>query len=301
MSKTKSLYDVLGVASSATDEQLRASYRKLARKFHPDVNPGDEKAEERFKEIASAYEVLSSKDKRKAYDEFGEESLRGGFDPQQARAYDQWKERREQGGRPFESEYINLEDLFGGNMGGRAYVSARGADIYAVAELDLAQVAHGAEVSVNTPGSSKPTRVRIPQGADTGSTIRLKGMGGPGVGKGPNGDLLIETRVRPHPLVTRDGLDLTLRVPITLSEAINGASIEVPTFDGSVKVSVPKGSQNGVKLRLRGRGLKRKDKQGDFYVELDVRMPDKSSPEFEESLRASDALYSHPIRSEVQL
>jgi curved DNA-binding protein len=301
MNSEKTPYKILGVAKGATEGEIRSAYRKLAREYHPDVNPGDRKAEERFKEIAGAYEVLSDASKRKAYDEFGEDSLRGGFDPEQARAYNQWKDRRERSGRPFHNEYVDLEDLFGGAFGGRAYASARGADIHAVAELELAQVVNGTEVSIQLPGSSKPTRVRIPAGAETGSTIRLKGRGGPGLGEGPSGDLVIETRVKPHPRVRRNGLDLTMRVPVTLSEAYSGASIEVPTFSGKVKVTVPAGSQSGTKLRLRNKGIARKEKKGDFYVELELRLPRDENEELKEALRKSEALYAEPVRAGLSL
>ncbi len=263
-----------------------------------------------IKAIASAYEVLSDAEKRKAYDEFGEDALRGGFDAEQARGYSQWKGRREQSGRPFEREYVDLEDLFGGAFAGQAYSSGfgaggqpkmRGQDIYAIAEMELAQVVEGAEVAINVPGASKPTRVRIPMGAQTGDTIRLRGKGGPGMGGGPAGDLIIETRVRPHAKVQRDGLNLTLRLPITLSEAYNGATIEVPTFSGSVKVKVPERTQNGTKLRLKNKGIRRKDKRGDFFVELELRLPEKEDAEFAEQLRKSEELYAAPPRKELRL
>tara|TARA_R110002096_G_scaffold350395_2_gene543440 strand:- start:10127 stop:11053 length:927 start_codon:yes stop_codon:yes gene_type:complete len=307
---SRDLYEILGVARDASAEDLRASYRKLARKYHPDVNPGDKEAEESFKAIASAYEVLSDDAKRKSYDEFGDDALRGGFDPEQARAYSDWKGRREQTGRPFEREYVDLEDLFGGAFAGQAYSggfgsggrqSMRGQDIYAIAEMELAQVATGTEVSISAPGASKATRVRIPMGAKTGDTIRVRGKGGPGAGGGKPGDLVIETRVRPHPKVRRDGLNLTMRVPLTLSEAYNGANIEVPTFSGAVNVTVPPRTQNGAKLRLRGKGLRRKDKEGDFFVELELRLPEKEDAEFAELLRKSDELYVEPPRKELQL
>jgi curved DNA-binding protein len=296
-------YDVLGVAKSASDDEIRKAYRKLARKYHPDVNPGDREAESQFKRIATAYEILSDADKRKAYDEFGADSLKSGFDPEQARAYNEWKVRRERGGHPFEQEYINLEDLFGGF--GAAYRAhqrpQKGADIYAIAELDLRQVVSGTEVSITTPGASKPIRVRIPAGADTGSTIRLKGKGGPGAAGGPDGDLVIETRVHPHPLVERDGLDLTLRVPVTFREAYCGAKIEVPTFTGTVTVTVPPRSQNGTRLRLRGKGIERKGKSGDFYVELQLRVPEREDAELASALADSDSLYDAPVRAGLQL
>ncbi len=298
----KNPYTTLGIKKGASEDEIRTAYRKLARKFHPDVNPGDRSAEERFKTIASAYEVLSDKDKRSAYDEFGDDGLKTGFDPEQARAYNQWKDRRQESGRPFSNEYVNLEDLFGGGgFGGPTYGPQRGQDIYAVAELDLAQVVLGTEVSLQIPGNSKPTRIRIPAGAETGSQIRLRGRGGPGVAKGPRGDLVIETRVRPHPIVSRDGLNLTLALPITLSEAYKGAVVDVPTFAGSVKLTIPPQSQNGQKLRLRNKGISRKKKQGHMYVKLEVTMPDKASPEFSKRIEQSDALYSHPVRSDLRL
>ncbi len=298
--KKKSPYDILGLAADASAKDIRSTYRKLAREFHPDVNPGDRVAEERFKEIASAYEVLSDEAKRKAYDEFGDDSLRGGFDPEQAREYEKWKGRRESAGRPFQREYVDLEDLFGGAYGGRAY-AARGADIYAVAELDLAQVVNGTEVSIVLPGNSKATRVRIPVGAEDGSTIRLRGRGGPGVGEGSAGDLVIETRVKAHPRVKRKGLDLTMRLPVTLSEAYNGASVDVQTFSGSVRVTIPALSQNGAKLRLRDKGISRKNKKGDFFVELDVRLPVTKDDALAEALKSGENVYQNPIRAGVKL
>lgn len=298
--KETNLYSILGVKKSASKDELRSAYRKLAREFHPDVNPGDKVAEDRFKAIAAAYEVLSDETKRKGYDEFGAESLRGGFDPEQARAYADWKVRREQGGRPFEREYVDLEDLFGGAYGGQAY-AARGADIYAIAELGLEQVIHGTEVSIAGPGLSKATRVRIPQGAATGDTIRLRGRGGPGAAGGAAGDLIIETRVAPHPRVKRSGQNLRMSIPVTLSEAYSGAVIEVPTFTGIVKVTIPPGSQNGTTLRLRNKGVHRKEQQGDFYIELEVRMPETMDPELESALKQGQRLYKQPVRAGVKL
>lgn len=304
MPDKNSPYSVLGVEKQTSDTDIRTAYRKLARKFHPDVNPGDRAAEERFKAIASAYEVLSDSDKRKAYDEFGEASRSSGFDPEQARAYSQWKGRRERSGRPFENEYVDLEDLFGRNFGGQAhagYGPQQGADIFAIAELDLAQVVNGTEVSIRLPGSNKTTRVRIPAGADNGSQIRVRGKGGPGMTKGPRGDLVIETRIHAHPLVSRDGLNLTLKVPISIHEAYEGALIEVPTFSGLVKVKVPPLSQNGSKLRLRNKGISRKDKQGHFYIQLELQMPDVLDDALLEALKRSNEFYKKPLREELVL
>lgn len=310
--KQENLYELLGLAKDASADSIRSQYRKLAREFHPDANPDNPDAEERFKAIASAYEVLSDVDKRKAYDEFGADSLRMGFNPAQARAAQQWGGNTQRSARPFAPEYVNLEDLFGGGFGGGfgdafgggfggQRQAVRGADVHAVAELDLAQVVNGTEVSLVLPGQRKPTRVRIPAGAESGSKIRLRGKGSPGTGGAASGDVVIETRVKPHPQVKRKGLDLTLRLPVTLAEAYNGASVEVPTFSGSVRLTIPALSQNGTKLRLRNRGIKRKKKRGDFYVELEVRMPTQKDQALSAALASGESAYDTPVRAGLHL
>lgn len=310
---SESLYDILGVARSAPDDEIRSAYRKLARKYHPDVNPGDTAAEDRFKKVSAAYEVLSDSDKRKAYDEFGEESLKGGFDPEKARAYQKWQQQRSRGAAPFAEDFrraggagpfgagdveFDLGELFGGRRARRR--AAQGRDVHAMVDMDLRQAIKGGEVTLDVPGR-KPVAVRIPPGADDGSIIRLRGKGGAGAGGAPPGDLVIETRVRPHPFVRRDGQDLYLRVPVSLDEAYNGATIEIPTFDGPVKLRVPPRSQPGQKLRLRGKGVPRKDASGDLYVELDVRLPDRDDPALAEAVRAARDAYSTPVKREIEL
>lgn len=296
----ESLYDVLGVSKDAKPDAVRGAYRKLARKHHPDVNPGDKKAEERFKKIATAYEVLSDDKRRAAYDEFGEESLQGNFDADKAREYQKWQRARSQQragqyqGGPVDFDFAEL--FSGGRRGG----PRRGQDLHASFQMGLREAIAGAEVSLDIPDQGQ-VRVRIPPGADTGSTIRIAGRGSPGSGGGPPGDLIIETEVRPHPHVRREGLDLHLSLPVTLDEAYNGASIEVPTFDGSLVLKVPPRSQNGAKLRLRGKGIARKDTRGDLIVSLDVRLPDKADPALAEALRASQDAYSAPVREELKL
>jgi DnaJ-class molecular chaperone len=167
--------------------------------------------------------------------------------------------------------------------------------------MDLAQAIRGGEISLDLPGQDKPLVVRIPPGADDGSIIRLAGKGAPSTSGGAPGDLVIEMRVAPHPVVQREGLDLSMRVPVTLEEAYNGASIEIPTFEGPVKVRIPPRSQPGARLRLRGKGVSRKDKRGDFYVELDVRLPDQQDDALAEALRNSRSAYSGPVRTEIRL
>jgi curved DNA-binding protein len=295
----ESLYDTLGVKKDATGDAIRSAYRKLARKHHPDVNPGNEKAEEQFKTISVAYEVLSDDKRRAAYDEFGEESLQGGFDPAKAREYKKWQNTRQQRSTRFDDDQGPIEFDFA-EMFGRRRGPQRGSDLHATVEIDLSQAVEGAEFSADIPGQGS-VRVRIPKGADTGSTMRVPGKGTPGVNGGPPGDLVIETEVRPHPHLRRDGLDLYLTLPVTLEEAYNGGSIEVPTFEGTVALKIPPRSQNHTKLRLRGKGVPKKDTRGDLIVELEIRMPDKDDDKLAEALRATRGLYSKPVREEVRL
>ncbi len=298
---TESPYEILGVSKTASDDAIRQAYRKLARKYHPDVNPGDTKAETQFKRVASAYEVLNDPERRRAYDEFGEDSLKGGFDPEKARSYQQWKQARNRGAESFgaDSFSFDLGDLFGfGASRGRSPM--RGQDIRAVVDMDLRQALTGGELRVDVPQKG-PLTVRIPPGADTGSTIRLRGKGSPGPGGGPAGDVVIEMRVRPHPLVRRDGNDLFMAVPVTLDEAFNGGTIEVPTFTGTVSVRIPPGSQSGTRLRLRGKGVQRKKANGDFYIEIDIRLPDTQDKALAEAIRNSASAYAKPVRGGLQL
>jgi curved DNA-binding protein len=293
----ETLYQTLGVPKDASTDAIRKAYRKLARKHHPDVNPGDKKSEDTFKKVSSAYEVLSDDKRRKAYDEFGEDSLQGGFDADKAREYARWQNTRQQRSSNFDNGPIEFDfsELFNRSRG-----PARGSDLHATVEMDLGQAIEGTEVSLDIPGQGV-TRVRIPPGADTGSVIRIPGKGSPGGRGGPAGDLVIETVVKPHPWLRREGLDLHATLPVTLDEAYNGGSVDVPTFDGPVSLKIPPLSQNGAKLRLRGKGVKRKDKSGDMIVALDVRMPDKQDEALAQALRASTSAYSAPVRKELRL
>ena len=166
--------------------------------------------------------------------------------------------------------------------------------------MDLRQAVEGAEVAIEVPEQGT-VRVRIPPGADTGSVIRLAGKGSPGPRGGPPGDLVIETEVRPHPVLRRDGLDLYLKLPVTLDEAYNGGSVDVPTFEGTVVLKIPPRSQNGARLRLRGKGIERKSVRGDFFVELDVRMPDRADDALAAALKAARDAYSRPVREGLAL
>jgi curved DNA-binding protein len=317
--KTK-LYDLLGVGPTATADEIRKAYRKLARKHHPDANKGDPKAEERFKTISAAYQVLSDPEKRKLYDEFGEVALQSGFDPERARAWHSTHRGPSGGAQEIDIEELlrnfgfaggvdadgdEVADMFGGfgglgGFGRRRRGPQRGRDVHATVELDLEHAIRGSEVSIQVPGHGQVT-VRIPPGADEGSTLRIRGKGTVARNGGQAGDLVIETRVRPHPFVKRDGLDLTMSVPVDVDEAYNGAEIEVPTFDGKVKVRVPPRSQQGARLRLRGKGIRRKDQTGDLYLELQVRMPDRDDARVAESLRTAKRGYGRGVREGLSL
>ena len=311
------LYETLGVKRDASVEDIRKAYRKLAKKHHPDINPGNKAAEDRFKSVSAAYEVLSDPKRRAEYDEFGDAALHSGFDPARAREYARWQERQAAGGG-FGGGGFGGGGFGGGGPGGsgpggsgpiefdfaelfnRRRGPARGQDIHATFQMDLRQAVEGAEVSVDVPEQGT-VRVRIPPGADTGSVIRLPGKGAPGPRGGPPGDLVIETEVRPHPLIRRDGLDLYLTLPVTLDEVYNGASVDVPTFEGTIVLKIPPRSQNHARLRLRGKGIERKSTRGDFFVELDVRMPDRADDALADALRAASALYARPVREGMTL
>ena len=291
--RARDLYQILGVARAVDADALRASYRKLARKYHPDVNPGDKSAEEQFKEISRAYDVLSDPEKRRNYDEFGEVSLEAGFDAKRAReAKERFEARFGRGGGPgFEPpgaesfHFDDLDDLLGrfyGGRGGERSFRMRGADAAASLELDFLDALRGGTHSLTLQREgpdgqlrSENLTVRIRPGVRDGGRIRIPGRGGAGIGGGPAGDLWVRLRVRPHPVFSREGDDLHMRVPISVREAVLGAKIEVPLPEGRATVSVPAGTDSGRKLRLRGKGAPDPEtgKPGDLYVTVEIRVP----------------------------
>ena len=284
-------YSELGVSRNATEEEIKKQYRKLAAKYHPDKNPDDPKAEARFKSLNSANQVLGDKKKRALFDEFGEQGLRDGFDANMARAYGR-RGPRGGGGGGFPGG-INLEDLMGGGggasigdlfgdlMGGvggsRRAARRKGEDIGAVVRVDFASAIRGASVTVRVANIAEDVTVRIPPGAGAGDKVRVGGHGSPGVYGAPPGDLVLEIAVSDHPIFERDGLDLSLDLPITVEEAYSGAKVRVPTIDGGVKLTVPAGTQSGQSLRLKGKGVKRQKKTGDLYVTFMIHLPSDDS------------------------
>jgi curved DNA-binding protein len=293
--KEKDLYAALGLTRSASADDIKKAYRKLARKHHPDVNPGNKRSEERFKEISEANDILSDPEKRKLYDEFGEQGVAAGFDPERARQYTQW---REQAGRsPYSESFradVDLEDLLAGlfGRGARARGPARGEDTSGEVWVDFMDAIRGAEVRVEVDG--RTLRVRVPQGAAEGTKIRLSGQGEGGSRGAPSGDLYLQIRIRPHRFFTRDGDDLGLELPVSVSEAVRGASVEVPTPEGSVTLKIPQRSRNGQKLRLRGKGVTSLDgkRRGDLYVTLRVELPDARDPGLDERVAELDPFYT---------
>ncbi len=385
-------YQILEVPRTASAEDIKKAFRKLARKHHPDVNPGNKAAEERFKQLNSAFEVLSDPKKRKLYDEFGEDAAKMGFDEKKAEAYRAYRSARAGGGGPGGIPFsgggvdFDLGDIFGdifgraggggggfdiGEILGRRGAAAargpeRGEDLTAQVTLSLGEAVTGTEraLSVQRPGRCQrcngrgeagasgpcptckgtgrarrsagmpfggacPTcngtgraaepcpqcdgtgvveemtrlTVKIPPGVQTGSKVRLAGQGAAGPHGGPPGDLYIETEVAEHPFVRREGDDLYMDLPVTVPEALLGAEVKVPTFQGEVTVRVPPGSQSGRKMRLKGRGAPslKGGSPGDMYLVLQVKVPEVASPEVKAAAETLARAYPGDVRRELKL
>jgi molecular chaperone DnaJ len=367
-------YKILGVERGVSKDEVRKAYRKLARKYHPDINPGNKEAESKFKDLSVAYDVLSDENKRKLYDEFGEAGLAAGFDADKARSYEQWRQQSARSGGPQTFDTDDLGDLFGdlGGMfrqGPRAPSGPqRGSDIESSMEVDFldavrgfqtaitlerpvaCDTCHGAGTKAGTspppcpqcggsgsvtvaqgplqfrqscprcsgsgklPGDPCPVcrgsgrvtrsetiRVNIPPGADPGKHIRLRGKGAAGIRGGPAGDLLIMPRIRPHPILTRTGRDLSMDLPITVGEAVRGASVGVPTASGTINVKIPAGAQSGQQLRIKGKGVAAHGQTaaGDLYLRLMVRVPNADLPD--ELIDKFDQAYGEQVRNNLRL
>jgi curved DNA-binding protein len=284
--KFRDYYDVLSVARTATEDEIKKAYRTLARKYHPDVNPGDKTAEEKFKELNEAYEVLSDPEKRQRYDRLGA-NWKAGSDFTPPPGWEQGRGTYQDMGDIFGAAGAGqgatgfsdfFESLFGGR-GGRtgAGFAMRGFDIEAEIPLTLEEAHRGVTRSITLQGPNGPKTldVTIPAGVRDGSVIRLAGQGQPGTGNAPAGDLLLRVRLEPHPLfsVIGDG-DVQIDLPVAPWEAALGARVNVPTLDRSVEMTIPAGAQGGQQLRLRGQGLNRRNGgRGDEYVRLKIVNP----------------------------
>lgn len=277
-------YEVLDVAPTAAAAEIQSAYRKLAKKLHPDLNPGDKAAEEKFKEVAAAYSLLSDTKKRKRFDA-GEIDASGAERPQHHYYRDFATSDQ---GTPYAdasgfADFMDEDDAFAELLrrGQRARANRRGQDLHYHLAVDFADSIAGATKRLNLPDGST-IEVKIPPGLVDGQTLRLKGKGAPGTGAGGPGDALIEVEVRPDRRFTRDGDDITLEWPISLTEAVLGGPVRVPTPTGDVTMSVPKGSNTGTRLRLRGKGAPRRaGGQGDQFVRLKVVLPKAPDPELE--------------------
>jgi molecular chaperone DnaJ len=378
----KDYYAVLGIAKNASQEEIRKAYRKLARKWHPDINPGNTQAETKFKEISEAYDVLGKEDKRKLYDEFGEEALKQGFDADKARQYKGWenvRSRTRQGGNEGFGRYQSYEDVFGDLFGstGRSsgfggfsrQAASDGRNLEHHITIDFLSALRGFETEISLKGGKTcvacggtgtdpsaqrttcPTcggsgrlniaggpmnftrvcpdcgghgtigrpcpvcggtgrvqgfeniKVTIPPGVHEGSKVRVAGKGEPGSGGGKPGDLFLIVHVKPHRLISRDGDNLIMELPITVKEAVAGASVNVPTVDGEVKVKIPPGSQSGQILKLKGKGAvnTRTKRRGDMLLKLVVKMPGSSEQELVQAAEKIENFYRKDVRSKLKL
>lgn len=308
----KNYYKILGVSESASEDEIKKAYRKLALKYHPDHNKGDKTAEAKFKEISEAYAVLSDPEKRKQYDTFGAEGFQNRFSQEDIfRGFDFSSIFREFGFGGGRSDNI-FSQIFGGGMGGgagRAHFHTggspfdssfqafqgqprgmKGQDLVYELSLTLEDVANGAEklVAYDLGGTQERVSVKIPRGIQSGKKLRLPGKGRPGIQGGPPGDLYIQVHVLDHPLFKREGDNLLIRQEIPFSRAVLGTELEVPTIDRKrMKLKVPPGTQNGAKFRMRGIGLPHMggNDRGDQIVEIRVAVPKNLNREQESLIK----------------
>ena len=303
----KDFYQVLGVDKSVSQPDLKKAYRRLARQFHPDSNPGDEKAESRFKEISEAYSVLSDEEQRKEYDQIramgtGARFTAGGAGGQGGGFEDVFGNLFGQGGRTRTSTRGGggggFEDILGGmfgNGGGFGQTSGgfrgyggptQGRDVTASTSIDFVTATKGDTVTLSG-GNGKPITVRIPAGVTDGQKLKLRGKGEPSPDGGEAGDLVLTVKVDKHPVFERDGLNLRVNVPVTFAEAALGATIEVPTLGGdTVRMKVPAGTSSGRVLRLKGRGVETRTGKGDLLARVEIAVPAHLSAAQKEALEA---------------
>lgn len=306
-------YKVLNVERTASAEEISKAYRKLARKYHPDLNQEDKNAKKRFQEIQQAYDCLNDPEKRKKFDQFGSDFEQYASRPPFTGAH--------AGGQPggafdFGDIFGNggaggaeFSDIFsqfsGGGAGGRTRRASpsKGRDISAEIAVPLRTIIHGGEtqIQLDRGGKLESLSVRVPAGIEPGKKIRLRGQGEPSP-NGKAGDLLLKVNAEPNPNIKIVGQNLELRLPITLVEAVEGARVDVPTPSGTVTLTIPRMSNSGKKLRIKGQGLKRSDgTAGDMTVELMIKLPDTLPDELAKQASEWSAAYTVPLRDGIQL
>jgi DnaJ-class molecular chaperone len=318
-------YATLGIARGASADEIRKAYRQLARKYHPDLNPDDPKAKEKFQQVQTAFDVLNDPKKREMYDRYGASFEQMGGHP--GGGPRPWPGGGGPGGPGSSGEgvEINLEDLFGGGAtggaggfadlfkhfgqrgrgGGRRTQAepARGADLEHELTVPFASAILGGEAQVAVrrgDGAVETIRVKIPAGIDDGKKIRLRGQGEPGAQGGPAGDILIKVRVAPHPHFRRAGKRLEVTAPITLLESLRGAKIDLPTPHGTITLTVPPGSSSGRKLRVKGHGVKAGEgPPGDLFAELQIVLPENLSDADRDQLAEIAEKYADNPRADL--
>jgi DnaJ-class molecular chaperone len=294
-------YAILGVKREASQDEIRSAYRALAKKLHPDLNPGDKKAEDKFKQVAAAYDLLGDAEKRGRFDR-GEIDASGAERPRE-RYYRDFH-AADAADNPYSTaggfaDFMENEDILADILGrrqGKTQFRIRGQDVAYRLPVEFLEAVNGATKRITMPDGAT-LDVQIPAGTRDAQVLRLRGKGGPGIGGAPSGDALVEIEVRPHHLFTRKDDDIHVELPISLPEAVLGAQLEVPTPTGAVRMTVPKGANTGRVLRLKGKGVAKKDgSRGDEYVTLKIVLPDRLDPQIEEFARNWQAGRNHDPR-----
>lgn len=299
-------YEILNVSEKATQDEIKAAYKKLAKKNHPDLNPGNKAAEAKFKDVARAFALIGTPEARAKYD-------RGETDEQKQHAYDEYMKQQGQRSRPsyedtqrnrgrYSSRYQGFdEDVFGSFFGGAGSAGGQfnfqGQDEIYQLEINFEEAALGGEKIITLPNGKK-LQVKIPPGIQEGQKLKFRGQGGEGIGSGPNGDVYVQISVRPSKTFRREGKDIISEVPVSIFEAINGGEVEVPTLHGRVSLKIPPGVSTGSKLRIKEKGITGATEKGHHIAVIKVVTPKDPPQEFREALAKLGERFAYHPRSE---